>query len=131
MESIDTSIPKSLNKYALVISSVSYAKKWRASKSHKTRDCRMFNLDDTPIKRNRGTGSARMHHSNQRECEEANFAQINRKEVKKAFKHSASSLASTRNVAQMTQKVTATPTTVCEAVVRIAQGNQVCARNVN
>ena len=61
-------------------------------KSHKTRDCRKFNPDGTPIKRNGGTGStwrngyADKHCSKERECKGANFSQIIHKEVKKAFR---------------------------------------------
>ena len=61
-------------------------------KSHNTCDCHKYNPDGTPIKRNGGTGSAQKNghadknHSNQRECEGTNIAQIIRKEVKKAFR---------------------------------------------
>jgi hypothetical protein len=60
-------------------------------KSHNTCDCHKFHPGGTPIKRNGDTGRARRnghadkHHSNQREREGANFAQIICKEVKKAF----------------------------------------------
>jgi hypothetical protein len=64
-------------------------------KSHNTRDCRKYNSDGTPTKRNGGAGSARKNghtdknRSSQREHEGANYAQLIRKEVKKAFrKHS-------------------------------------------
>jgi hypothetical protein len=56
------------------------------------RDCRRFNSDGTPIKRNGGTGNARKsghadkHHSKESKHEGANFAQIIRKEVRKAFR---------------------------------------------
>ena len=61
-------------------------------KSHNTRDCRKYNTDGTPIKRNGGASSARRngHHdknrSNMRDCEGANYAQLICKEVKKAFR---------------------------------------------
>jgi hypothetical protein len=51
-----------------------------------------FNANGTPIKRNGSTGSAHRNghadknHSNQREHEGANFAQIVCKEVKKSFR---------------------------------------------
>ena len=68
-----------------MINSVPYAR-------HNTRDCWEFNPNGTPIKRNGGTGSALINghadknHSNQREREGANFAQIIHKDVKKAFR---------------------------------------------
>ena len=61
------------------------------SKLHNTRDCRKYNSDGTPTKRNGGAGSAgRNGHADKnrsamREREEANYAQIICKEVKKAF----------------------------------------------
>jgi hypothetical protein len=55
----------------------------------------MYNPDGTPLKTNGGTGSAQRNGhsdkncSNMRECKRANYAQIIRNEVKKAFrKHS-------------------------------------------
>ena len=60
-------------------------------KSHNTHDCRKFNPNGTPIKRNGGEGSAQRNGhadknpSNQREREVYNFAQIICKEVQKAF----------------------------------------------
>ena len=63
---------------------------------------------------------ADINHSNQREREWANFAQIIRKEVKKAV-HKQSHKRKKHHRA--TQKVTAIPTTVCEATGQIAQEN--------
>jgi hypothetical protein len=100
-------------------------------KSHNTPDYRKYNSNGTPIKRNGGAGSAQKNghadknHSNQIECEGANYAQIICKEVKKAFRKHCTSV---RNIVRMTQKVTAIPTTVCEAIGRIAQGNHICIK---
>jgi len=64
----------------------------RSHKLHNTCDSCKYNPDGTPIKRNGGTGCAQRNRhadkkrSNQREREGANFAQIIRKEVKKAFR---------------------------------------------
>ena len=75
-----------------MINNSPYAKKHDWSyKSQNNRDCCKFNPNGTPIKRNQGTGNAQRnghmdkHHSNQREHEGANFAQIICKEVKKVF----------------------------------------------
>ena len=60
-------------------------------KSHNTCDCRKYNSDGTPTKRHGGAGSTQRNghadkiHSNTREHEGANNAQIICKEVKKAF----------------------------------------------
>jgi hypothetical protein len=60
-------------------------------KSHNTYDCRKWNAEGTPIKKNGGTGSTQRnrhvnkHHSKERKIKEANFAQIICKEVMKAF----------------------------------------------
>jgi len=51
--------------------------------------------------------------------------------TRKLRNHSASTRMSVRNIARMTQKVTAIQTTVHEAMGRIAQGNYICVRNVN
>jgi len=92
MESIDSHIPKKPKQVGFSDKQCALCKKHGGPyKSHNTRDCRKFNPNSTPIKRNEGTGSARRnghadkHPSNQRECEGANFAQLIRKEVKKAF----------------------------------------------
>jgi len=55
------------------------------------RDCRRFNTDGTPTKRNGGTGNSHKSGHCGKSCsqdsksEGANFAQITPKEVKKAF----------------------------------------------
>ena len=80
----------------------------------------------TPIKRNGSTGSTQRnghpdkHHSKERECEGANFAQIICKEVKKAFRKQSHKHKKHRTNAQ---KVTTIVTTVHEFTGRIAQGN--------
>jgi len=64
-------------------------------KSHNTHDCCKYNSDGTPIKRNGGAGSARKNGhagSSQREHEGVNYAQLDQKEVKKAFRKHSSKL---------------------------------------
>eukprot|EP00804_Cyclotella_cryptica_P002090 CCRYP_006517-RA/>CCRYP_006517-RA protein AED:0.47 eAED:0.47 QI:0/-1/0/1/-1/1/1/0/105 len=56
-------------------------------KSHNTRDCRRYNKDGTPIKKNGGAGKP---HSKERKPEGANFAQIVRAELKKALRKKSS-----------------------------------------
>ena len=65
---------------------------WQAAQIAQHSDCRKYNPDGTPIKRNGGASSAQRNghsdknRSNPRECEGANYAQIISKEVKKAFR---------------------------------------------
>eukprot|EP00804_Cyclotella_cryptica_P029201 CCRYP_005341-RB/>CCRYP_005341-RB protein AED:0.20 eAED:0.20 QI:0/0/0/1/0/0/3/3948/361 len=56
-------------------------------KSHNTRDCRRYNKDGTPIKKNGGAGKPG---SKERKPEGANFAQIVRAELKKALRKKSS-----------------------------------------
>ncbi len=56
-------------------------------KSHNTRDCRRYNKDGTPIKKNEGAGKP---HSKERKPEGANFAQIVWAELTKALRKKAS-----------------------------------------
>jgi hypothetical protein len=93
MESIDSRIPKKSKQVGFSDKQCGLCKKHSGPyKSHNTCDCRKFNPDGTPIKRNGSAGStqrnghADKNHSNQREHEGANFAQIIHKEVKKAFR---------------------------------------------
>lgn len=93
MESIDSHIPKKAKQVGFSEKHCALCKKHGGShKSHNTRDCRKYNADGTPTKRNGGAGSARKNgqydknRSNTRDCEGANYAQIIRKEVKKAFR---------------------------------------------
>jgi len=93
MEPIDSHIPKKPKQVGFSDKQCTLCKKHGGPyKSHNTHDCCKFNPDGTPIKRNGGAGStqrnghADKHRSNQRERKEVNFAQINHKEVKKAFR---------------------------------------------
>ena len=139
MESIDSRIPKKPKQVGFSDKQCALCKKQGGQyKSRSTHDCCKYNSDSTPSKRNGGAGSASStrrnktadkHRSNQRKCEGAYFPQIICKEVKKAFRNS--SLVSTRNVVQTTQKVTVIPTTAHEDTGRMAQWNQVNVRNVN
>ena len=91
MESSDSRIPKKQK-------SVTFSEKYCAlckkhggpHKSHNTRDCRRFNPDGTRVKKNGGAvskgGHANRHRSKDNQREGANFAQLIRKEVKKAFR---------------------------------------------
>jgi hypothetical protein len=92
MESIDSHIPQKPKKVGFSDKQCILCKKHgRPYKSHNTRDCCKFNLNGTPIKKNGGAGSTQRnghtdkHHSKDRECKRANFAQIICNEVKKAF----------------------------------------------
>jgi hypothetical protein len=92
MEFIDSRIPKKAKQVGFSEKHCTLCKKHGGlHKSHITRDCRKYNADGTPTKRNGGAGSARKNrqydknHSNTRDREGANYAQIIRKEVKKAF----------------------------------------------
>ena len=93
MESIDSRIPKKSKQVGFSEKQCALCKKHGGPhKSHNTRDCRKYNTDGTPTKRNGGAGSAQTNghadknHSNQRELAGANYAQIICKEVKKAFR---------------------------------------------
>ena len=91
MESSDSRIPKKQK-------SVTFSEKYCAlckkhggpHKSHNTRDCRRFNPDGTRVKKHGGAvskgGHANRHRSKDNQREGANFAQLIRKEVKKAFR---------------------------------------------
>eukprot|EP00804_Cyclotella_cryptica_P031063 CCRYP_015974-RA/>CCRYP_015974-RA protein AED:0.19 eAED:0.19 QI:0/-1/0/1/-1/1/1/0/98 len=96
-----------------------------AHKSHNTHDCRRYNKDGTPIKKNGGAGKPQ---SKERKPEGSNFAQIVRAELKKAL-HKKSSKRKRRRANDL--EVTATPTTDHEDVGRIALGNYILVRNVN
>ena len=92
MESIDSRIPKK-PKVGFSDKHCALCKKHGGPyKSHVTHDCRKYNSNGTPNKRNGGAGTAHKNgtsdrnHSKQREREGANFAQIIRKEVKKVFR---------------------------------------------
>ena len=92
MESIDSRIPKK-PKVSFSDKHCALCKKHGGPyKSHVTRDCRKYNSDGIPNKRNGGAGTTHKNgpsdrnRSKQREREGANFAQIIRKEVKKAFR---------------------------------------------
>jgi hypothetical protein len=91
MELLDSCIPKK-PKLGFSDKHSALCKKLRGPyKSHSTHDCRKYNSNGTPNKRNGGAGTTRKngptdrHRSNHREHEGANFAQILRKEVKRAF----------------------------------------------
>ncbi len=93
MESINSRIPKNCKQVGISNKHCALCKKHGGPhKLHNTRDCRKYNLDGTPFKKNGGTGSAQgnshsdKNHSNTRECEGANYAQLICKEVKKAFR---------------------------------------------
>jgi putative hemolysin len=93
MELIDSRIPQKSKQVGFSNKQCALCKKHGGPhKSHKTHDCHKYNLAGTPIKRNGGAGSTRRNgnadkdHSNQRECEGENFAQIICKEVKKVFR---------------------------------------------
>ena len=96
MESIDSRIPKKCKQVGFSDKQCALCKNHGGPhKSLNTHNCHKYKPDGTPIKRNGGTGSAQRNghtdrnRSNQRECKGANYAQIIRKEVKKAFrKHS-------------------------------------------
>jgi hypothetical protein len=100
----------------------------RPYKSHNTHDCHKFNPNGTTIIKNGGTGSARRnghvdkHRSNQRECEGANFAQIIRMEVKKAFCKQSHKC---KNCLANDSESDSNPSVVHEATSHIAQGNYI------
>ena len=92
MESIDSRIPKKSKQVGFSDKHCALCKKHGGPhKSHNTRDCRKYNSDGTPTKRKGGGGGARKsghtnrNRSNTTDCEGANYAQLIRKEVKKAF----------------------------------------------
>ena len=91
MESSDLRIPKKQKSVTFSEKSCALCKKHGGPhKSHNTRDCRRYNPDGTPIKRNGGaaskSGHANRHRSKESQHQGANFAQLIRKEVKKAFR---------------------------------------------
>ena len=93
MESIDSCVHKKSKTVGYSDKHCALCKKHGGShKSHNTCDCRKYNLEGTPMKRNGGAGSARRNGhtdkncSNPREHEGANYAQMIHKEVKKAFR---------------------------------------------
>eukprot|EP00804_Cyclotella_cryptica_P002897 CCRYP_020869-RA/>CCRYP_020869-RA protein AED:0.31 eAED:0.75 QI:0/0/0/1/1/1/3/0/338 len=86
MESIDSRIPKKPKKVGWTKSTVCY-KHGGPHKSHNTCDCRRYNKDGTPIKKNWGEGKPG---SKERKPEGANFAQIVRAELKKALRKKSS-----------------------------------------
>ncbi len=87
MESIDSCIPKKSKQVGF-----SLCKKHGGShKLHNTPDCRKYNSNGTPIKKNGGAGSAQRNghadknYSNPIDCKGTNYAQLICKEGKKAF----------------------------------------------
>ena len=92
MVSMDSHIPKKPKQVGFGDKQCALCKKDGGPyKSHNTRDCRKFNTDGTPMKRNGGAGSTQRnghtnkHCSKERERKGANLAQIICMEVKKAF----------------------------------------------
>ena len=86
MESMDSRIPKKVKKEGWTEKHCVLCKKHGgAHKSHNTRDCRRYNKDGTPIKKNGGAGKP---HS--KKAEGANFAQVIRAELNKALHKKAS-----------------------------------------
>eukprot|EP00804_Cyclotella_cryptica_P008522 CCRYP_007527-RA/>CCRYP_007527-RA protein AED:0.46 eAED:0.46 QI:0/-1/0/1/-1/1/1/128/120 len=84
MESIDSRIPKKPKKVGWTDKHCVLCKKHGGPhKSHNTRDCRRYNKDGTPIKKN---GAQVSPNSKERKPEGANFAQIVRAELKKALR---------------------------------------------
>jgi hypothetical protein len=91
MESSDSRIPKKQKSVSFSEKSCALCKKHGGPhKSHNTRDCRRYKSDGTPIKRNGGaasnSGHANRSHSKGSQREGANYAQLIRKEVKRAFR---------------------------------------------
>jgi hypothetical protein len=124
MESMDSHVPKKAKKEGWVEKHCVLCKKHGgAHKSHNTRDCRHYNKDGTPIKKNWGAGKPHL-----KKAEAANFAQIIRAELKK---HYARRQVNVRNVAKTIQIVIRTPTTVHEGAGGVALGNCLCVKNVN
>eukprot|EP00804_Cyclotella_cryptica_P003036 CCRYP_006032-RA/>CCRYP_006032-RA protein AED:0.40 eAED:0.83 QI:0/0/0/1/1/1/3/0/432 len=88
MESMDSRIPKKPKKVGWTEKHCVLCKKHGGlHKSHNTRDCRRYNKDGTPIKKNGGAGKPS---SKERKPEGANFAQIVRAELKKALRKKSS-----------------------------------------
>eukprot|EP00804_Cyclotella_cryptica_P001371 CCRYP_014131-RA/>CCRYP_014131-RA protein AED:0.40 eAED:0.42 QI:0/-1/0/1/-1/1/1/0/379 len=88
MESMDSRIPKKPKKVGWTEKHCVLCKKHGGPhKSHNTRDCRRYNKDGTPIKKNGGAGKPS---SKERKPEGANFAQIVRAELKKALRKKSS-----------------------------------------
>ena len=87
MESIDSRIPKKPKKVGWTDKHCVLCKKHGGPfKSHNTRDCRRFNKDGTPIK---NRGGASKPQASKKGPEGANFAQLVRAEIKKAFRKHA------------------------------------------
>eukprot|EP00804_Cyclotella_cryptica_P003536 CCRYP_002154-RA/>CCRYP_002154-RA protein AED:0.39 eAED:1.00 QI:0/0/0/1/1/1/3/0/379 len=83
MESMDSRIPKKPKKVGWTKKHCVLCKKHGGPhKSHNTRDCRRYNKDGTPIRKNWGAGKPGSKKGNRR----ANFAQIVRAELKKALR---------------------------------------------
>eukprot|EP00804_Cyclotella_cryptica_P005361 CCRYP_017449-RA/>CCRYP_017449-RA protein AED:0.37 eAED:1.00 QI:0/0/0/1/1/1/2/0/399 len=82
MESMDSRIPKKPEKVGWTEKQLGAMKHGGPHKSHNTRDCRRYNNDVTPIKKNGGTGKPGLK---ERKPEGANFAQIVWAELKKAL----------------------------------------------
>eukprot|EP00804_Cyclotella_cryptica_P015513 CCRYP_003554-RA/>CCRYP_003554-RA protein AED:0.37 eAED:1.00 QI:0/0/0/1/1/1/2/0/455 len=83
IESMDSRIPKKPKKVGWTKKHCVLSKKHGGPhKSHNTCDCRRFNKDSTPIKKNGGAGKPNLK---ERKPEGANFAQIVRAELKKAL----------------------------------------------
>jgi hypothetical protein len=83
MESKDSRIPKKPKKVGWTEKHCMVCKKHGgAHKMHNTHDCRRYNKDGTPSKKN---GSAGKPHSKERKPEGVNFAQIVRTELRKAL----------------------------------------------
>eukprot|EP00804_Cyclotella_cryptica_P019333 CCRYP_006197-RA/>CCRYP_006197-RA protein AED:0.33 eAED:0.81 QI:0/0/0/1/1/1/2/0/425 len=83
MESMDSHIPKKPKRVGWTKKHCMLCKKHGGPhKSHNTRDCRRYNKDGTPIKKNGGAGKP---NSKERKPEGANFTQITRAELKKAL----------------------------------------------
>eukprot|EP00804_Cyclotella_cryptica_P029034 CCRYP_005230-RA/>CCRYP_005230-RA protein AED:0.27 eAED:0.62 QI:206/0/0/1/1/1/3/0/428 len=88
MESMNSRIPKKPKKVGWTKKHCVLCKKHEGPhKSHNTHDCRRYNKDGTPIKKNGGAGKPS---SKERKPEGANFAQIVRAELKKALRKKSS-----------------------------------------
>eukprot|EP00804_Cyclotella_cryptica_P030752 CCRYP_009167-RA/>CCRYP_009167-RA protein AED:0.38 eAED:0.69 QI:0/0/0/1/1/1/2/0/136 len=124
MESMDSRIPKKPKKVGWTDKHCMRCKKHGGPhKSHNTHDCRRYNKDGTPIKKN-GVQT----HSKERKPEGVNFAQIVGAELKKALRKKSSKR---KKHAPTTRKVTAIPMKASEDAGRIALGNYIHVRNVN
>jgi hypothetical protein len=88
MESEDSRIPKKPKKVGWTEKHCVLCKKHGgAHKTHNTRDCRRYNKDGTPIKKNGGAGKS---HPKEKKPEGVNFAQIFRTELRKALRKKSS-----------------------------------------